>query len=81
MATHEKQIEADQATLRDMFAAHALTGLLAGESPEVGMYVTDDTKTGAEKVAAVAYAHADAMLKARIIDVQFPEVGEEGKGD
>lgn len=53
------------ATLRDRFAMAALQGLLAGESPEVGMFTSDDEKTGVQKVAESAYAHADAMLVTR----------------
>ena len=42
-------------TLRDYFAGKALTGILA--DPEVN--------AGVDMVAMVAYAQADAMLKAR----------------
>lgn len=44
--------------LRDQFAMAALTGIWASESPE---YEIGDL----ERIAAKAYAQADAMLKAR----------------
>lgn len=44
-----------QITLRDYFAAHALTGILAMSNRLAPNSLT----------AAIAYAHADAMLAAR----------------
>lgn len=46
-------------TLRDYFAAKAMAGFLA--SPEF----SKETGYEADKCAAYAYEHADAMLKAR----------------
>ena len=43
-------------TLRDFFAAHAMTGLLTAET--VGEYAN-------EHVADISYRIADAMMKAR----------------
>lgn len=44
-------------TLRDYFAAAAMTGLLANSQP--------DYNTGTESVSRLAYHYADAMLAAR----------------
>jgi hypothetical protein len=46
-------------TLRDYFAAKAMQGILAGDHP-----ITHDSEP-LPTVAKVAYAQADAMLKAR----------------
>jgi hypothetical protein len=47
-------------TLRDYFASKAIQGLLAN-----GEYFDEIGGTDAAKSAALAYKHADAMLKAR----------------
>lgn len=49
-------------TLRDLFAAFALAGILA--CPEEFSSVEDTDEPANERVR-VAYAHADAMLEAR----------------
>lgn len=63
VTTHESYVSDSGMTLRDYFAAQAMTGaqiwdaVLNGQnSPFIG---------GVEKLAEVAYAVADAMLKAR----------------
>lgn len=48
-------------TLRDYFAAKAMQGELAAQSPELGEY----TDTCIDMLAKRSYAIADAMLKAR----------------
>jgi hypothetical protein len=48
-------------TLRDYFAAKAMTGLVTGNRYKVGMSELPETKQYADK----AYAIADAMLRAR----------------
>lgn len=48
----------DGITVRDFFAAHALTGILAAHTGEVSL-------PSDAKAAAWAYEQADAMLKAR----------------
>jgi len=50
------QIKDKGMTLRDYFAAHAMTGLLTAET--VGEYAN-------EHVADISYRIADAMMKAR----------------
>ena len=53
-------------TLRDYFAAKAMQASLA--SPEFMVVITADEALGAnarERIAAVAYRYADAMLEAR----------------
>ena len=50
---------AEGMTLRDYFAAKAMQGILAGDHP-----ITHDSEP-LPTVAKVAYAQADAMLKAR----------------
>jgi hypothetical protein len=45
--------------LRDLFAMHALAGLLAWSPPE------HDSQYSAEDAARLAYRHADAMLAER----------------
>jgi hypothetical protein len=53
----------DEAALRDWFAAQALIGILAGP---LGLEFEPRHKIDAERVAAWAYQHADAMLKMRV---------------
>jgi hypothetical protein len=55
----EKHYKDEGMTLRDYFAAKAMQGILAGTHPIVKE--TEPLPT----VARVAYAQADAMLKAR----------------
>ncbi len=53
-------------TLRDYFAAKAMQGMLT--SPEFLVVVTADQAVGGnakERVSNIAFAYADAMLKAR----------------
>lgn len=53
-------------TLRDYFAAKAMQGMLT--SPEFLVVVTADQDVGGnakERVSNIAFAYADAMLKAR----------------
>jgi hypothetical protein len=50
----------DAVTLRDFFAAHALTGILSAHSGDVQLPAD-------AKAARWAYEQADAMLKARAV--------------
>lgn len=51
-------------TLRDYFAAAAMTGVVSMLTREEMLWLADGTKGGAPQ-ARIAYALADAMLKAR----------------
>lgn len=53
-------VESKGMTLRDYFAAHALTGVIANDSCGEGI-----TKHGISGLCTASYAIADAMLKAR----------------
>ena len=62
----EYEIEHNGMTLRDYFAAKAMQGMLT--SPEFLVVVTADQAVGGnakERVSNIAFAYADAMLKAR----------------
>jgi hypothetical protein len=54
-------LQPEQASLRDMFAIAALTGILANPSEEEW----DTIEDAADDLCEVAYIYADAMLKAR----------------
>lgn len=72
-----RRVRASDATLRDVFAAHALAGLLAAEaSADSGgaMFVKESGEVKImhkpENVARAAYQLADAMLAARSQQLQ-----------
>ncbi len=62
---------ASKATLRDLFAGQALSGILADTTTRVGFTGSDGSGWPSNErkfraaVAESAYAHADAMLSAR----------------
>lgn len=61
---HEQRVDINEGMkLRDYFAAHALTGMLAySQSDHNGNWTNNSSKSG---VATEAYRFADEMLKAR----------------